>query len=134
MLKNLKEKKTQERKEAKEKRALERQRKRNGKEKTLKGTHYRRRGSHSQPMSSVCVEDLASDLEQLTVLHDDSDGECPNCDKLFSEECLWVCCDECQQWYDIECQNYQERTSQNGLFVINVNNSMMLVWLLTILL
>ena len=60
-------------------------------------------------MSSVCVEDLASDLEQLTVLHDDSDGECPNCGKLFSEECLWVCCDECQQWYDIEGQKLSRK-------------------------
>lgn len=97
------EKKAQERKEAKERRALEKQRKRNEREKTL-----RRKGSRSQPMG-VCAEDLASDLERLTVLHDDSDGECPNCGKLFSKECLWVCCDECQQWYDIECQKLSRK-------------------------
>ena len=83
---------------------FERQRKKSEKEKTLKGTQCRRKGSRKQYVSNVCAENLANDLEQLTVLHDDSDGECPNCGKLFSEESLWVCCDECQQWYDIDCQ------------------------------
>ena len=87
-------------------------------------------------MSSVCVEDVGSDFEQLTVVHDNSDGECPIFGKLFSEECLWVCCDKCQQWYDIQCPKLSRRNSpDNGLVVINVNNSMMLVWsLLKILL
>ena len=57
------------------------------------------------------VQDLAGDLDQLTVTHDESDGECPNCGKLFSEERFWVSCDLCQQWFDIECQ----RLSRNNL-------------------
>lgn len=29
--------------------------------------------------------------------------------ELFSEECLWVCCDRCQQLYDIECQKLSRK-------------------------
>ena len=65
----------------------------------------------SSSYTIVCAEDLASHLKQLTVLHDDFDGECRNQSKLISEECLWVQCNEYEQMYDISCQNVSKNNT-----------------------
>ena len=76
-------------------------------------------GSAAMNANNGMMLNVKNNLKQLT-MHDDSDGECPNCGKLFSEECLWVCCDECQQWYDVECQKLSSKTSQNIFLAISV--------------
>ena len=66
-------------------------------------------------MSSVCVEDLASDLEQLTVLHDDSDGSALTVVNYSVKNACGSAVTNANSGMILKVKNYQERTSQNGL-------------------
>ena len=48
-------------------------------------------------------------IDILSCLHfvaqaDESYAECPNCGAIYGTiDCLWVCCDGCDSWFDINC-------------------------------
>ena len=44
---------------------------------------------------------------------EDEDAVCPICGKRYSSDDtvngLWVCCDSCEQWYDLPCTNIRNK-------------------------
>lgn len=46
---------------------------------------------------------------QLSELESD-DATCPNCGDTYSAKGgLWVCCDGCDQWYDLKCTSIKNK-------------------------
>ena len=50
---------------------------------------------------------------QLSSDDDSSEAEntiCPKCGLVYADsQGLWICCDGCNQWFDIECTNIKKR-------------------------
>ena len=55
---------------------------------------------------TTSISTISDDLGALELSSSKSDAICPTCGLSYSETGgLWVCCDSCNQWYNIECTN-----------------------------
>ena len=91
-----------------EKRLLTEQRKR---EKEVKRTPKRCRKPRSKEkvcQGAITVVDKLAEL-QLSSSSESDDAICPKCGVAYAD-CggLWVCCDDCNNWYDIECTSIKD--------------------------
>lgn len=112
--------KKQERERAKEEKKLERERTRIRKEKEREEKNLGRHPRKTQSRNKLKdVEELVGNFEQLIVTHDSDDGECAGCGRSFTDECCWVCCDNCDKWYDIDCQNILKENIPEFFFCTN---------------
>ena len=64
------------------------------------------------------VEDLFAGLQ---LAHDTSsesdDAVCPKCGLTYSaDNGLWICCDECNSWYDLRCANIRDKRNIPDVF------------------
>ena len=58
--------------------------------------------AHQLAEIKICSEKTSSD--------DESDASCPKCGALYSDiGGLWVQCDNCDEWYDLNCTNIKTR-------------------------
>ena len=50
--------------------------------------------------------------EQLNDSIASSDAECPICGAIYGsedDESIWICCDGCNSWFNIECTSLSQR-------------------------
>lgn len=51
-------------------------------------------------------------------INSESSFVCPSCGQLYSEDEdeLWICCDKCDQWYDLKCTGLKSKARVPKLF------------------
>lgn len=99
------EKKRQEREEkmrAVKERKIERERKKKQKEKEKEDKRKKKaegKGEHMNSMAKLSLRESESDA--------DSDAAvCPKCGIAYADDdSVWVCCDGCDRWFDLQCTN-----------------------------
>lgn len=70
-----------------------------------------RRGKRNETaVDSDCVETVFS---KMSLEDDDDSAVCPKCGLAYmdddNENGLWVCCDICNQWFDLPCTNIRNK-------------------------
>ncbi len=59
-------------------------------------------------------------------LDDSDDAVCPKCGKVYGEDedenGLWICCDACDRWFDLQCTGIQNRRVPNTYSCEDCNN------------
>ena len=60
-------------------------------------------------------------LEEDGELSDSDDAACPKCGLVYAddddEDSLWVCCDTCNRWFDLQCTNIQNKRRVPNTFI-----------------
>ena len=74
-------------------------------------------------MSQASMQIMGEFAElQLSTSEGESDNAiCPKCGVAYTDsEGLWVCCDGCDRWFNVECTTIKIRNYQMFTFVKNV--------------
>ncbi len=104
------EKQLQKRKEREETQLLKERRAKEAVKKTNQETVSKKKAGKEKPSSPV--HQL---LAEMQLSSDDSSSEsqdtiCPKCGLVYADSGgLWVCCDGCNQWFDVKCTNIKRR-------------------------
>ena len=67
---------------------------------------------------------IACNLESLTTSsNQDEETHCPLCDALYdNSSSVWICCDICDLWYNVECTEVLEDSIPDTFFVLGANS------------
>ena len=90
------------RKEEKERKKQEWEKEKEKRAKQPKRSERQKRAT-KHAASPVDTPELVSFFADLDI---EDNGQCANCEKVFSQEDedrFWVCCDQCDQWYCFAC-------------------------------
>ena len=118
----LKEIEKKEAEQAKKTKQLEREQNRKEKEKEKREKEERkkakaieRKGRSRKQLQTV--EDLFVGMQISDEESSDDDAVCPKCGLMYSaDSAVWICCDGCDSWYDLECTNIQSRRNSRDTF------------------
>ena len=70
-------------------------------------TVSRKKAGNVKPVDQLFAEmQLSDDNDNESSSEAESDTVCPKCGLVYSDSGgLWVCCDRCNQWFDVKCTN-----------------------------
>ena len=104
-----------------EREKMKREEEREGKKRD-KEYEQRRSGRKKIREDTMCIRS-ENELAGMTASDDDYEAVCPKCGVLFSaaDNGVWVCCDECKNWYDFKCtciKRYRKQSLKN-IYVVS---------------
>ena len=107
----------------KEQRRIESEQKRRDKQQGKAGTSRRKTKRTYEVDLLTSDDDESTDLIQkmLDVHFDESEAEdtlCPKCGMIYGDDSneLWICCDGCNVWFNIQCTNVSEKRIPETFF------------------
>lgn len=69
------------------------------------------------------VDSAFSDM----TLDDSDDAACPKCGKVYGddqdENGLWVCCNACNQWFDLQCIGIKSQRRVPNIYICEYCNN-----------
>ena len=118
-----KEEKKREREEKKKAKVREREEKKKEKvrEKEEKEEReVRRKDTRKRYEEDSSVKDIENALDDMTLSVED-EAICPKCGALYSADGgLWICCDECDKWYDLKCTGIKSNKAVPNIYICDI--------------
>ena len=63
------------------------------------------------------VDIITRNLRSCTIKGQDKETRCPVCNVLFDDSSsIWMCCDKCNLWYNLECTNMPEDSIPDSFY------------------
>lgn len=108
----------QKRKAAREQKAKKQEEKaRKAEEKTKKVAERKqsKRGRKAKRVEEV--DTITRNLRSCTINDQEEETHCPIFNALYDDSCsIWICCDKCNVWYNLECTNMPEDSVPDSFY------------------
>lgn len=117
-----KERKILEKEEEKERKILEKEAKKREKDKKKKEREKRKQEKEEKirekEMKKKVERTLRRKFADMHITEDEDNAICPKCGLAYGDDDgLWVCCDECDEWFNFECTNISDEEFIPDIFV-----------------
>jgi hypothetical protein len=74
----------------------------------------------AQGKGKMKAYDIVEDFSNMSLDDDDDDAVCPKCGLVYAddeEDNLWICCETCNQWFDLKCTNIRNKHRVPSIYI-----------------